>query len=260
MEIIKNNLHFDRLFDSWRSQNFDSKLVEYKPLIYPDLSADQIMSIGPHFIYIFDCSTLRFHYLSRNVNKVIGYNHEFLVRKGADFLDKIVHHEDMQFVYESLRKSWRFVISKPDATRKAYSISFDFRIQKYDGQYVRILQQNKVLNLDRKGNILYILGICTDITHWHKDNHLSLTIVGPEEEQNFCCISPSNEPSYREKLSNRQKQILQLLSEGFCSREISEKLHISQNTVNVHRRNMLERLNLHNTNSLIKFAISHRII
>ncbi len=260
MEIIQNDLHFDRLLDSWRSQNFDSKLAQYKALIYPNFSADQIMSVGPHFIYIFDCSTLRFHYLSRNVDKVIGYNYQFLIKKGTGFLDEIVHHDDIQFVHDSLRKSWRFVISKPDATRKAYSISFDCRLKKSDGQYVRILQQNKVINLDRKGNVLYILGICTDITHWNKDNQTSLTIVGPEEEQNFRCISPNNEVSYREKLSTRQKQILQLLSEGYCSREISEELHISQNTVNVHRRNMLERLNLHNTNSLIKFAISHHII
>ena len=260
MEIIKNNLHFDQLLDSWRSQHFDSKLSQYKSLIYPGLSVDHMMSIGPHFIYIFDCSTLRFHYLSKNVDKVIGYSYEALAAKGVDFLDEIVHHEDIQFVYESLKRSWRFVISKPDLKRKAYSISFDCRIKKYDGKYIRVLQQNKVLNLDKKGNILYILGICTDITHWHKDNQGSLTIVGPEEEQNFCCISPSNETSYGERLSDRQKQILQLLSEGYCSREISEKLHISQNTVNVHRRNMLGRLNMHNTNSLIKFAISHRII
>lgn len=260
MEITKNGLDFDSLTHCWRSQNFDPKLDRYKSLIYPDLSMDHLMSIGPHFIYIFDCSNSQLHYLSENVSKILGYDHQLLLSKGRSFLMEILHPDEASTVVQSIIKSWEFIKSVPVIHQKSYKVSYDFRIRKSDGNYIRLLQQHAVMNLDKKGNILFVLGVCTDITHWHKDNQLTLSIVGPEEEQSFFCVSSGKKQEVRQTLSGRQKQILILLSEGFCSREISEQLNISHHTVNVHRRNMLDKLKLNNTISLVKFAISHQII
>lgn len=260
MEVATNGLDFASLTYCWKSQKYDPKLNKYKSLIYPDLSLDHLMSIGPHFIYIFDCSTSKFHYLSESVENILGYEPDFLRSKEMIFLKKILHPEDVHMLFESTKKSWDFIKSVPEIKRKSFKISCDFRVKKTDGTYIRLLQQNAVMNLDKKGNILFVLGVCTDITHWHKDNQITLSIVGPEEEQSFYWTSPGKGSESRNLLSNRQKQILRLLAEGYCSREISNHLNISQHTVNVHRRNMLDRLNLHNTISLIKFALSHHII
>lgn len=260
MDVAVNGLDFTTLSRCWESQKYDPKLTTYKSLIYPDLSPDHLMCIGPHFIYIFDCSISRFHYLSENVHKILGYDRERLLAQKMIFLKEILHPDDVHAMFECTKKSWEFIKSVPDLKRKSFKTACDFRVKKADGQYIRLLQQNMVMNLDKKGNILYVLGLCTDITHWHKDNQIILSIVGPEEEQSFYCTYPGKTLETHNLLSKRQKQILRLLADGFCSREISEKLHISQHTVNVHRRNMLDKLNLHNTISLIKFAVTHHII
>ena len=52
-------------------------------------------------------------------------------------------------------------------------------------------------------------------------------------------------------LTRREKEILQLLSEGLTSHEIGNKLFLSNYTVDTHRKNMLQKFNVHNTQSLM---------
>ncbi|MBL7745460.1 MAG: response regulator transcription factor [Chitinophagaceae bacterium] len=52
-------------------------------------------------------------------------------------------------------------------------------------------------------------------------------------------------------LTRREKEILQLLSEGLTSQEIAGRLFLSSYTVDTHRKNMLQKFNVHNTQSLM---------
>ncbi len=61
-------------------------------------------------------------------------------------------------------------------------------------------------------------------------------------------------------LTKREIQVLEHVSKGLNNREIAERLYISQDTVNVHRRNILKKLRVKNTAGLIKFALEHNIV
>jgi DNA-binding NarL/FixJ family response regulator len=52
-------------------------------------------------------------------------------------------------------------------------------------------------------------------------------------------------------LTRREKEILLLLSEGLTSHEIATRLFLSNYTVDTHRKNMLQKFNVHNTQSLM---------
>ena len=56
-------------------------------------------------------------------------------------------------------------------------------------------------------------------------------------------------------LGRREQEVLALLAEGKHSREIAEQLHISLATVEVHRRNIMHKLGLHNVAQLTRYAI-----
>ncbi len=60
-----------------------------------------------------------------------------------------------------------------------------------------------------------------------------------------------------EKLSNREREVLQLIGEGNSSAEIGKTLHISVRTVDTHRHNIMEKLAIHSIAGLTKFAIRH---
>ena len=52
---------------------------------------------------------------------------------------------------------------------------------------------------------------------------------------------------YKNILSKRELEVLEYIGEGFTSKEIADFLHISINTVNRHRQNILEKLNVKNS-------------
>ena len=63
-----------------------------------------------------------------------------------------------------------------------------------------------------------------------------------------------------ERLSLREREVLKLVAEGASNKEVAEKLHISARTVDHHRANLMEKLNLKNTSELIRYAISRAYI
>jgi DNA-binding NarL/FixJ family response regulator len=60
-----------------------------------------------------------------------------------------------------------------------------------------------------------------------------------------------------DKLSAREREILQLVAEGHSSGEVAGLLHISVRTVDTHRFNLMQKLDIHSIAGLTKFAISH---
>jgi DNA-binding NarL/FixJ family response regulator len=67
------------------------------------------------------------------------------------------------------------------------------------------------------------------------------------------------ENSY-DKLTNREREVLQLIAEGHSSREIAELLHISQKTVRGHRARLMDKLDVHSTAGLTQYAIRKGVI
>ncbi len=63
-----------------------------------------------------------------------------------------------------------------------------------------------------------------------------------------------------EKLTLREKEVLQLIAQGKSNKEIATLLNISVNTVAVHRARLMETLNLHRTAELVLFAVKKGLI
>jgi len=61
-------------------------------------------------------------------------------------------------------------------------------------------------------------------------------------------------------LTEREREILQLVAEGLTNQEISGKLCISSSTVDTHRKNIMGKLDIHSVAGLVKYAIRHKIV
>ena len=67
-------------------------------------------------------------------------------------------------------------------------------------------------------------------------------------------------PSGLDVLSPRQREILQLIAEGKSTRDIAETLHLSVKTIETHRAQLMERLDIHDVAGLIKYALRKGLI
>lgn len=66
-----------------------------------------------------------------------------------------------------------------------------------------------------------------------------------------------HKPAIDPVLTAREREVLQMVAEGWTSREIAEQLCVSERTVATHRRHLAEKLELHSVAELTKYAIRH---
>ena len=66
-------------------------------------------------------------------------------------------------------------------------------------------------------------------------------------------------PDIKEPLTRRELEILRLICDGLSSKDIGEKLFISINTVETHRKRILMKLNVKNSVGVVKYAMENNI-
>jgi DNA-binding NarL/FixJ family response regulator len=101
------------------------------------------------------------------------------------------------------------------------------------------------------------------VTKSSQKNEMFAAILAVTEGKIFVCkeiqenlakqVFEDDETPDISKLSEREIDVLKHIKEGLSSKEIAEKLFLSARTVEVHRSNILKKLNLKNTASLLKF-------
>lgn len=71
------------------------------------------------------------------------------------------------------------------------------------------------------------------------------------------CVARDGTPS--DDLTNREREVIQLLTEGRGSKEVAAILHVTRKTVEFHKSRMKHKLHLQTTAELIKYAVEHKI-
>ena len=82
--------------------------------------------------------------------------------------------------------------------------------------------------------------------------------IAGELIQNYKKLEPGQK-AFKQNLTDRQKEILQLITEGHVTKEIADILCISVRTVERHKYNMMQELKLKTTADLVKYAIKQGI-
>ncbi len=84
--------------------------------------------------------------------------------------------------------------------------------------------------------------------------YLSPAISGVVVDDYLHRLSKTDSPN-GQILMNREREVIQLLAEGKSTKQIALKLHISIKTVETHRRQMMDKLDIHTVAELTKYAI-----
>jgi DNA-binding NarL/FixJ family response regulator len=118
-------------------------------------------------------------------------------------------------------------------------------------------QENYVRNAFDAGAQGYVLKNASDIdlASAIKDVAAGKRVLDPG------LVSAEREPDDAfDKLTPREKQVLQLIAEGNSNKEIAAMLNLSVNTVAVHRANLMDALGVHRTAELVVFAIRKGLV
>lgn len=155
-------------------------------------------------------------------------------------IENLVHPDDLEVVRRIDKKVWEFLDTLPEEEKLTYKYIYEMRVLDR-GKYVRMIYQMRLLA-------------------FKDDNFLAMGMIdlAPEQSANTSvrfqiknCLTDEVVPFTIKSatdvlLTPREREILALAKEGMFSKEISEKLNISIHTVNRHRQNILEKLQVDN--------------
>lgn len=201
-------------------------------------------------VLVFDCYTNKFIFVSNNIPPLYGLDYNRLISSGHKPAMEIIHPDDIYYGLLVRKKIYSLLRALPVKDKKKYKVIQEMRVKNTRGEYIRIIEQEQVIELDKSGNVWLMLSII-DVDANHESEitkgHLYNFETG---EQIFFDLSDTLEIP----LTNRELEVLGLMKKGMLSKEIAGILEVSINTVNSHRQNILQKLKANNSIEAVNLA------
>jgi len=167
-----------------------------------------------------------------------------------DELLERVHPEDLQKKYRLEFQFFKLLKSVSLVERLNYKLITKLRIKNNEGKYLTIRHRLLYLGSTQEGNIwlaLCLYDIVYDYPGFDAPEGLIInTSTG--------VITDSEQGRFDDLLSAREAQIIQLINKGMRSKEIASMLSLSIHTVNRHRQNIFQKLNVSNAMEACRVA------
>lgn len=215
--------------------------------------------VGSYYFYLFNVAEVRFEYMHPRLTELTGFP---LDQVDVAYIVNHIHHDDQPWFLAFESKVLDFFAMLRLDQIPNYKVSYDYRIRRADGSYMRILQQTVTLEYNEAGKVIRTLGVHTDISHIkdpYCDQKPALSFIGLNGEPSFYNVDVAAEDlllvDEEKQITNREHEVLNLLITGLKSTEIAQKLFISKLTVDTHRKNLLHKLKAENTAELVSKAI-----
>lgn len=253
---MNSNRYLEKVRAPWINSNSCSELDDLALEVFKSVPLMALAETNNTVLYLFDIKQFKVEYVSKNIETVLGFD-----EKEFQEADRMIVQQNL---HES-QKDFSIVVSRwvKDVLD---SIAIDNRVNlrmSYCGltfnhptkQWIRLLSQHFVYEKDENNLPTRICISFTDVTHLLKDNTLWFRMnYGNDNQYSKSFIFNTREYKDSDIISNRQKDVLRLLVQDIDVVTIGKKLHISPNTVNNHRQNLLNQLGVRDTTALIQIC------
>lgn len=233
------------------AESLDYSILEkHKPLLH------QLANLGNSGISVFDLYKQEHVFYSPNFCNLLGYDLKQIKELGHEFLDAKIHPDDFWEMTKNGISLLKLFFHFPKEEKLNYKLINEFRILNAENNYIRVIEQHQLLELDANGNIWLSLSIIDISPNQEINEGLKAQALNFKTGK----IIPFQKELSIDKhdtsiaLTKREIQILQMVKDGFLSKEISDQLSISLHTVNTHRQRVLEKLGANNSMEAVVLA------
>lgn len=206
--------------------------------------------------FLIDVKQLRVIQVSGSVLKYTGYT-------SAEFGDNILlkfitMFASKQCSFMSVLVSWILNIEKNipiEYKSRQFISAWGMRLYHKDGRSMRWHLNIIPIEFNAQKNPTVIMMSIQEVTHLVKgDDYCIRGVFGKENKKIFVYYSNEERTIDNEIISEREREVLQHISQGLDTKEIALRMKISPNTVDNHRRNMLARTGMRDTTALIQLC------
>jgi PAS domain S-box-containing protein len=203
-------------------------------------------------------------YVSPRFKDITGYACRKFIAEGVPFWFSVIHPADLQAVVGAVTRAQHELMTINP--RPAAPMKLEYRITRRDGRVVWIREFKQIISYrDEKKD--HILGCLHDITaekaaeqtavrallKRDKAAHGLLDVAVSYQLADSSERGGAATPAFP-RISSREQQVLRLVAAGHASKQIAAELGISENTVETHRRHLLEKFKVNSSTALVKEA------
>ncbi|WP_026967291.1 LuxR C-terminal-related transcriptional regulator [Algoriphagus terrigena] len=249
---------YTKFFKEWKEQEFQGKIDEQK--LKDDLAAlSKKIGINEGLVIAcFDYRNLSLAFFTGNVEELTGYPESMFRNKGMETSLTMIHPEDrpelfrfQQIVFESFHN-----LSIPE--RHTFEFSYTTRwVHRTTQDVIWMTSKVRPYVIDEAGNFIMDLHIIVQLFTPPKTKNYDWNYTYTSDEGKKIFVSKNSPVGKTVKMTAKEREIVGFILEGKESKEISEILNISINTVATHRKNIFRKLGAKNVGEMVKILAAN---
>lgn len=226
--------------------------------IFPDIEINSRFS--PVF-FVLDYITKAYTYVHKASENITGYKTSYFLDGGLESFIGIMMKEDFEiFCNKVFVENIKIIGNLRPGQSMDYVFTHTVHLKTKEGKVINVAQRYSYI-LSDAGLPLGVMGFIIDVTHLNNNDKVQHTVEKLDTANNTKKLILNKTYSNNEAiLSKREIEVLKWICEGLNSKQIAEKLFISINTVNNHRKNMMAKTNSQNGFELLSFAIKNGLL
>jgi DNA-binding CsgD family transcriptional regulator len=252
--------HFETFKKIWHTDVSQEDAEEICSLITNNPLLHETLLLQGSALAILNIETMHYSCILGNPEKVAGFEIENYLEQGVKFFLSQIPLADYSALEKMLAMMNNYYLHLSNEQAHNFKAIFDFKVRRSDNTLSRICQENLCLKRGKNGSILLLFALVSDVTNLKKDGKQHFYLTNGEEQLLYMVDNEYDEMQPIEPLSKRELEIAKLMGQNLTSEQIGDKLCISPNTVNTHRRKILRKVGMSDTLELINFLRVFRLI
>ncbi|MEX0928638.1 MAG: LuxR C-terminal-related transcriptional regulator [Balneolales bacterium] len=244
------------------NQSSSIDYMKIVPHIIKCKNIDHLLPTNTSYYLLTNLNTYQFEFIGKGQRQVTGFPAEVPAKQGIQWQLENIHPEDAaSLINGCYAKFMATVRQHPFGDTKNFLMQANYRFRHFDGHYVHVNEQHAILETDQNGIPVLILTHLYEIPLTNPF-HMTCLIKKLLPDQGFETLHSEvlSAGKVDNRLSDREKEVVTLITRGHSSRTIAEMLNLSFHTVKTHRRNIRKRTGLKTTSELVVYALTNGIV
>jgi DNA-binding CsgD family transcriptional regulator len=224
-----------------RKLNLNSDLSQFMKSSVLDLRMFEEMGIG---VYMLNYETASYLYVNNAMSKIYGIEKDVFLKSDLRILDQTIHPDDLIHFLQIITKTASLLLKMSFKEKTESKLKVFYRIKLANGSYSWCMQMNQVIH---QTNTEKLIDFGTVILM--PENQVIHKVVGylSRGDKTIEINSSAYNSGVLDALTRREKEVLTYVSKGKSSHEIAVLLKLSVQTVKIHRKNILKKLDVNSS-------------